>query len=154
MISLILQTITATLLLFFFSPVSVTLQVVTFIHTNGHLLFSPTAKSQAKPTKQSPAGTDVGSTLPVVSDDYDYVNLESKDKFDQDNEEVKRTLPSEMKPAFDVLMAQSETLPVLPTIDQVCFISFSFFIASILCPAKWAGREHLFLMSYLSYRCT
>jgi hypothetical protein len=61
--------------------------------------------------------TDNNST----NDDYDYVNLESKAKFDQENEEVKRTLPHEMKRAFDVLVAQSEDLPVLPTTanDQV-----------------------------------
>jgi hypothetical protein len=61
--------------------------------------------------------TDNNST----NDDYDYVNLESKAKFDQENEEVKRTLPHEMKRAFDVLVAQSEDLPVLPTAanDQV-----------------------------------
>ena len=53
------------------------------------------------------------------SDDYDYVNLESKAKFDEENEEVKRTLPQDMKKAFDVLVRQSESLPVLPVKDKV-----------------------------------
>lgn len=83
---------------------------MTFIQSNGHLLFS-TGKDK----------TVDSSSLSSPTDDYDYVNLESKAKFDQENEEVKRTLPHEMKRAFDVLVAQSEDLPVLPTNDQVCF---------------------------------
>lgn len=60
-----------------------------------------------------------GPSHPPTNDDYDYVNLESKAKFDQENEEVKRSLPHDMKRAFDVLVAQSEDLLLLPTNDQV-----------------------------------
>uniref|UniRef100_A0A0P6ENC8 Putative Breast cancer anti-estrogen resistance 1 protein n=1 Tax=Daphnia magna TaxID=35525 RepID=A0A0P6ENC8_9CRUS len=73
-------------------------QVVMFIQSNGHLLFDKN-KGQTE----------------ILNDDYDYVNLESKAKIDQENEEVKRTLPHEMKRVFDVLVAQSEDLPVLPS---------------------------------------
>lgn len=82
-------------------------QVVKFIQSNGHLLFHANKGQQ---------DTTDGSSSPT--DDYDYVNLESKAKFDQENEEVKRTLPLHMKRTFDVLVAQSEDLPVLPN-DQV-----------------------------------
>ena len=78
-------------------------QVVAFIRSNGPLLFAK----------------DSETLIDVPADDYDYVHLESKAKADEDNEEVKRSLPShEMKRAFDVLVAQSEDLPVLPA-DQV-----------------------------------
>ena len=87
-------------------------QVVTFIQANGHLLFI-TGKGS------SPSDV-VDSAAPEALDDYDYVNLESKAKSDQDNEEVKSTLPNnDMKKAFDVLMAQSETLPRISPTDQV-----------------------------------
>ncbi len=63
---------------------------------------------------------DSSSSHSSPADDYDYVSLESKAKFDQENEEVKRNLPQDMKRGFDVLVAQSEDLPVLPTTnDQV-----------------------------------
>lgn len=52
-------------------------------------------------------------------EDYDYVNLESKAKFDEENEEVKRGLPQDMKRTFDVLVRQSESVPVLPVTDKV-----------------------------------
>ena len=86
-----------------------TVQVVTFIQSNGHLLFATNkGHKQDRLVESSPA------------DDYDYVSLESKAKFDQENEEVKRTLPQEMKTTFAVLVAQSEDLPVLPSSnDQV-----------------------------------
>ena len=71
------------------------IQVVSFIRANGRVLFM---------------GLDRRT-----SEDYDYVSLESKAKFDEDNEEVKRSLPNDMKGAFDVLVAQSEDLPVLPS---------------------------------------
>ena len=85
-------------------------QVVAFIRSSGPLLFAKDSET---------------IVADVPADDYDYVHLESKAKAYQDNEEVKRSLPShEMKRAFDVLVAQSEDLPVLPS-DQVCL---SFFL--------------------------
>lgn len=85
-------------------------QVVTFIRTNGRVLFANgpgvTLDDQSEPRSST--------------DDYDYVSLEPKAKYDQDNEEVKRSLPHDMKGTFDVLVAQSEDLPVLPSVrDQV-----------------------------------
>lgn len=84
-------------------------QVTTFIQTNAPLLFSSSWKSDDEEDDSSK----------YAGDDYDYVNLESKAKFDQDNEEVKRNLPQDMKNAFDVLVRQSESLPVLPVSDKV-----------------------------------
>ena len=100
-------------------------QVVTFIQNNGHLLFSVSRKGiAALASSQSP------KTAAAVVDDYDYVNLESRARFDQDNEEVKRSLPHEhMKRTFDVLVRQSASVPDLPECDKVspffcvlCFI--------------------------------
>jgi len=82
--------------------------VTTFIQTNAPLLFSSSWKSDDEEDDSSK----------YAGDDYDYVNLESKAKFDQDNEEVKRNLPQDMKNAFDVLVRQSESLPVLPVSDK------------------------------------
>ena len=83
--------------------------MTTFIQTNAPLLFSSSWKSDDEEDDSSK----------YAGDDYDYVNLESKAKFDQDNEEVKRNLPQDMKNAFDVLVRQSESLPVLPVSDKV-----------------------------------
>lgn len=79
-----------------------------FIQSNGHLLFDKN-KGQTE----------------ILNDDYDYVNLESKAKIDQENEEVKRTLPHEMKRVFDVLVAQSEDLPVLPSATNDKVLKFT-----------------------------
>lgn len=85
-------------------------QVIDFIRANVKELFSSSSTGGSPPSPPA-AGTD----------DYDYVNLESKAKSDQENEEVKSTLPSnEMKRAFEVLVTQSDTLPVvLPDTDKV-----------------------------------
>lgn len=83
-----------------------------FIRSNGRLLFTSPAP-EAAPTDDG-AGRPLSSKTAVPVDDYDYVNLESKAKFDEENEEVKRTLPHDMKRGFDVLVRQSESVPVLP----------------------------------------
>ena len=81
-----------------------------FIQSNAAVLFSSSDADDATPSN-------------YTGDDYDYVNLESKAKFDEDNELVKRTLPLNMKQRFDVLVRQSESLPVIPAIsDNVNFI--------------------------------
>ncbi len=49
-----------------------------------------------------------------LADDYDYVNFESKTHFDADNECLKRTLPHDMVNTFDVLVRQSEGVPLAP----------------------------------------
>ena len=72
--------------------------------------------------KVAPASLNGSSKYP--GDDYDYVNLESKAKFDEENEEVKRSLPQDMKKAFDVLVRQSESLPVLPASDKVRILNW------------------------------
>lgn len=90
--------------------------MTTFIKTNAPLLFSSSWKSSNEEDDSSK----------YAGDDYDYVNLESKAKFDEDNEELKRSLPQDMKKAFDVLVRQSESLPVLPVSDKVHRLPQSF----------------------------
>lgn len=84
------------------------------MRANGQMLF---------PEKKNDKDSD-SSARSSPTDDYDYVNLESKAKFDEDNEEVKRSLPHDLKRGFDVLVAQSGDLPVLPAAhEKVCYRS-------------------------------
>ncbi|GFR04361.1 breast cancer anti-estrogen resistance protein 1 [Trichonephila clavata] len=78
-----------------------------------NLKAKPTAKLQERPLPPTPANllkTQVSSG--EYFNEYDYVNLESKEAVEKENESIKAALPKDMCQSFDELVKQSE-VPVV-----------------------------------------
>ncbi|XP_067133769.1 breast cancer anti-estrogen resistance protein 1-like [Centruroides vittatus] len=65
------------------------------------------------PTPKNPAKDEVNLELDKKDqvNDYDYVNLESKEAVEKENEEIKASLPKELQKSFENLIKQSQ-IPV------------------------------------------
>ncbi|XP_035211479.1 breast cancer anti-estrogen resistance protein 1-like isoform X2 [Stegodyphus dumicola] len=79
----------------------------------------PAAKLQERPLPPTPANllkTQISSG--EYFNEYDYVNLESKETVEKENESIKAVLPKDMCQSFDELVKQSE-IPVVSHSENV-----------------------------------
>ncbi|XP_071036531.1 breast cancer anti-estrogen resistance protein 1 isoform X2 [Parasteatoda tepidariorum] len=76
----------------------------------------PGTKLQQRPLPPTPQNNALKSQLSgEYFNEYDYVNLESKETVEKENESIKATLSKEMSQNFDELVKQSEVLVVSHT---------------------------------------
>lgn len=88
-------------------------QVASTIQGNSTLIFkrspliSETGKQEVRPLPAPPKRDEDPKEW---TNDYDYVNLESKEAVERENEEIKAALPAELGRSFDKLLKESQVI--------------------------------------------